>query len=183
MAPTPAQPIKINHSVRNGVLAICLIMVFLANSLAFFYPSVTMLPVCNGPCGCADALPPTNPNEQWSCPPPPKQEQPPAPLVVLLVLGGAVLLLVQRLFEAYPVMSVLLLLGSALLAVLGWSMEWHAHRALQGYQDPGQADWSQRRVVVRANVAQVLQLMPLIVVTIACFVALHMYAGTVTYVR
>jgi hypothetical protein len=182
MAPAPEQPIKIDHSIRNGVLAICLIMVLVTNGLAILFPSITVEPNCNGPCGCATPLPPTNSNEQWSCPPS-KQEQPPAALVVLLVLGAYVFLLVQRLIEAYPVVSVLLLVGSVLLAVSGWHVERQAHRALQEHQGPGQNAGSLRRAVFMANVAQVLQLLPLIVVTIACFVALRMYAGTVTYAR
>jgi hypothetical protein len=94
-----------------------------------------------------------------------------------------VVLLVQRLIEAYPVVSVLLLVGSVLLAVSGWHVERQAHRALQEHQGPGQNAGSPRRAVFMANVAQVLQLLPLIVITIASFVALRTCVAICMQVR
>jgi hypothetical protein len=81
----------------------------------------------------------------------------------------------RRLIATFPVLTVLILAGSIVIAVLGWNIERRARRILQGQQGSGQPAWSQRRVIFLASVAPVLQVLPLVIVTAASFVALFMF--------
>jgi hypothetical protein len=153
MAASPKQPVKVDSSIRSAGLVIgglCLILVAMANWGPFYA-------TCFGPCGCVSAEPPTNPHELFSCP---TWEQ---------------LLPVLRLIEAFPLATTGLFAGSVLLAGLGLYMERLARRTLQGHSAPEWAVWSHGRVTLMANVAQALQLLPLLMVTGAGFVALFTF--------
>jgi hypothetical protein len=82
---------------------------------------------------------------------------------------------VLRLIEAFPAVTAVLMVGSVLLAVSGLYLERRAHRALQGQQDRDGTAWSPWRGGVMADVAQVLQLLPLVVITVISWVALFTF--------
>jgi hypothetical protein len=111
---------------------------------------------CNGPCGCLRAEPPSKPGLLWSCP-----NQSDTMLFIPVVC----------LIEAFPLLTALLFAGSLMIAVLGRYMERRAQRVFQRQPGPGQATGSQRQVVFLAIAGPVLELLPLIVVTVAGFVA------------